>query len=447
MERKIIMSITLRKFSALFAPLAVLALVVLAPLSASAQFADQATYIAAPGGTANAITLAVDNWSINRPGVPIRFLPASQNTGATTVVVNGVGSPIAIKKQTGNGLIALTGGEINTSEIAEIVYDGTQWELRAPPLAPVPPGGYLTPCQVSSPSPVSGCTAGYPVVTGDVTSATTLFYAGMTSNSVPIFNGGQFIATPVTESQMTLILSSTANTANNIYDVCIYSNAGTPAIGTMPAWSNSGAGSGARSAAIAKVQGIWLNSGTVTVTNNNVGVSVAANRCTVIASILIDSVNGQVTLQRSAGQNRRWAVWNFYNRLPIILKVTDATASWTYTTQTWRPANGSTSNSLRVFSGLPEEPYTISTSESMTSTAGAHVFVGVGFNNTAAPSGKWGAVFAQASGFQDVATGSYIAPPSIGINVVTALEESQAANITTWYGTEQWFLLTASWRG
>jgi len=445
-------------FSRILAPLAVAAAIFLAPFTAQAQFADQATYVATPGGTANAITLTVPNWTRNIPGVPIRFLPAAQNTGATTVVVNGIGSAVAIRKPTGNGVVALTGGEINTTEVAEITFDGTQWNLGTSPPPPSAPQGYLTPCQVSSPSPVAGCTAGEFFPVSDVTSATTLFYEGVTGKYVPIFNGGQFVPTAVTEAQMTLILSGTANTANNLYDVCIYNNAGTPAIGTMPAWSNAGAGTSARSAAISQVQGIWLNTATVTVTNNNVGVSVAANRCTVVATILIDGVNGQVSFQRSIGQNRRWATWNFYNRQTIYLQVTDATASWNPNAgnlTTGMASNNNTANNMRVVTGLAEEPveydfiqYALQSGGNSQSDAGNFI----GINSSTVTCGKAGRFSGGVAG-ATVTNGSDMVAkcwqsPALGLTQAFAGQiVTNNVNARTFFGTSANMLMTGRWRG
>lgn len=457
------MNSILRKLRALLAPLAVLAVIALAPISASAQFADQATYIAVPGGTANAITLAVDNWNINRPGVVIRFIPAAQNTGATTVVVNGVGSPIALRKQTGNGLKALTGGELVTSQIASIAYDGTVWELLSPLPQVAGAGGYLTPCQVSSPSPVAGCTAGLYFPTGNVTSATTLFYEPVVDSAapgtVPLFNGGQFTTTPVTEAQMTLILSATANTANNIYDVCVYDNAGTPAIGTMPAWSTPSAGAGARgtAAAITNVNGIWLNNITATVTNNNIGVTVAANRCTIVATIFIDAVNGQVTFHRTFGVSRKWSAWNFFNRKPLYLKA-GTTSNYTTSSSTsgFRAANGSTTSSLTILSGLPEEVYTFQKIATTVYPSGnASINIGIGFNSTSVPSGTIAGVPAGAigsGGVPSVNNSSLIAsfttlPTLPGINVITSLESVTSSGQCLFQGGENFNQLTAHWRG
>lgn len=445
--------------SRIFSPLAVAAALLFAPLAAQAQFADQATYTAVPGGTANAITLAVDNWNINRAGVVLRFLPTAQNTGATTVVVNGVGSAISLKKLTGLGLTNLVGGELNTTEISQIVFDGAQWQLLARPGNPDAPQGYLTPCQTSSPSPVSGCTAGNPFVTGDVISATTLFYEGINGPTVPIYNGGQFVPTFVTESQMTLILSGTANTANNIYDVCIYNNAGTPAIGTLPAWSNAGLGTSARSTAVNFLQGLLVNAATATVTNNNVGVSVGQNLCTVVATIMIDGVNGQVTLHRTTGQSRRWAISNVYNQKDIQVRVTDPTATWNYgVAVTIRPSNGATTNSARIVSSWASQPVSIATWQKGLLNSAFNNSVennsGACWNVTNAFSGTVGSNMSSvASGPVGITVGGTMAgaatiSPFIGAGLATMCEAVPVLGaVNTYFGTERYMLMTLSFKG
>lgn len=448
---------TLRRIGSAFAICAVL---FAGPITAQAQFADQATYAGTAGGTANSITLAVDNWDINRAGIVLRFIPSAQNTGATTVLVNGVGSPIPLGKIIGNNLKPLTGGELVPTQIASIIFDGSVWQLQAPTAPAAGAGGYLTPCQVSSPSPVAGCSAGYYVPLNDVTSATTLFYEPVMNSAapgtVPIFNGGRFATTPVSESQMTLILSAAANTANNVYDVCIFDNAGTPAIGTLPAWAaTTGPGSNrGTAAAITQINGIWVNSASTTVINNNVGVSVAANRCTIVASILIDGVNGQVTFNRSYGQNRKWSVWNFYNRLPIYLSA-GSPSNWSGVGG-WRPVAGNSANSLRTFVGLPEEVIKITgqltaTASTVDSSGKAYSQVGIGVNSTTIPSGLGGSFLtSSAVAFEMLATptATFVKGPSLGVDIITLLQNEADSNIgLNFYGGYLNNALIATWRG
>lgn len=95
---------------------------VLGLLPADAQFSDQRNYVGSSGGSANAQTLAVANYTLN-VGVVIRGLMSFSNTGAMTL------NTTAVKKQTSSGLAALTGGEVIAGQVAQFIYDGTQYEL------------------------------------------------------------------------------------------------------------------------------------------------------------------------------------------------------------------------------------------------------------------------------------------------------------------------------
>jgi hypothetical protein len=106
----------------------ILAVMAMLCAPAHAQFANQANYAGASAGT-NTITIPLANWVRNLVGVPVRFLPANSNTGAATANVNSVGAANILKPNNG-GLTALTGGEIRASQMATIVFDGTQWVLQ-----------------------------------------------------------------------------------------------------------------------------------------------------------------------------------------------------------------------------------------------------------------------------------------------------------------------------
>lgn len=61
-------------------------------------------------------------------GLTVRLLVANANSTAATLNVNGLGTK-AIEKPTSGGIAALTGGELVAGQIAELVYDGTQFQL------------------------------------------------------------------------------------------------------------------------------------------------------------------------------------------------------------------------------------------------------------------------------------------------------------------------------
>ena len=93
----------------------------------------------------------------------------------------------------------------------------------------------------------------------------------------------------------------------------MFANNGSPTLVAGPAWSNSTAGAGSRgaganSAQLARVQGFWVNAVSMIGTNGGSSFTIAANQCSYMGSISIDSTIGQVSaLQelRSKSQIRR----------------------------------------------------------------------------------------------------------------------------------------------
>ncbi len=119
-----------------------LSLLLAAVAPAAAQFADQATYAGAGGGTANAQTLALANASsyADLVGVVVKYVPTATNTGPASLTVNGFGSSPAFRKPTGSGVGALTGGEIASGQPTYVMYDGTFFNLVSPTSLPVGAG-------------------------------------------------------------------------------------------------------------------------------------------------------------------------------------------------------------------------------------------------------------------------------------------------------------------
>jgi hypothetical protein len=315
-----------------------------------------------------------------------------------------------------------------------------------------PPQGYIT--------PVSGTA----IISSDSVSATTVYYTPYTGVLVPIYNGATFIPTSiVSELQYTLTSSMVAN---NIYDLFVFSLSGVPTLGSGPSWSAGTGGSiaagscargtGAGGAAISRVNGIWVNTASMTIRygNGTTTTSVAASQATYVGSIYIDGTNGQVSCYRSFGQSRKWGIWNAYNRAPIVLTAGDATASWSYTSSTYRPSNNNTANSLTVFCGLAEEISVLEFIQRVQAQSGGSTSQpgnAIGWNSTTS-----GSQFepdipnsVNSTTITNILPAKYIGTPSLGINTATCLE----ANIsgtgagTTFYGTQAYMRMTAEWRG
>lgn len=311
------------------------------------------------------------------------------------------------------------------------------------------PGGRLT------------LTSATPVISTGVTAGTAVYYTPYISTLVPIYDGSQFNLKVFSELTLTL---AAQHTASNIFDCFIINDSGTIRIVTGPAWTTATAGSGARGTGagtteLARLSGLWVNANAMaTARNGATTYSVAANQGTYVGSLFIDGTNGQISCLPAYGQSRKWGVWNAYNRNRIYLKAGDSTATWTYNTNTIRAANGSSSNSIMIFSGLPEEYYSLRAgafrSGSTTTNQSVQGIVGIGYNSTTTFSGKVGRIddtnsTASTIVFGNTIEGEYLAVPAIGINTITLNEQGGSGNTgtCTWTGTENYSILTASWMG
>lgn len=306
-----------------------------------------------------------------------------------------------------------------------------------------PPQGYLT------------LVTGTPVITSDQAAKTAVFYTPDRGNLIPIYNGSNFTPTEFSELTLTLVSSHVAST---LYDIFVWSESGVITIGTGPAWSTSTAGSGARGSGastteLTRINGLLVNAVSMTTRNSSTTYTVAANLGTYVGSIFMDGTNGQVTCHRSFGQDRKWGIWNAYNRRPITLLAGDATASWTYGTDTLRASNDDSSNSATIFAGLAEEEFRCAFAQNA-SSSGIDVTamkIGIGHDSTSSASGFRPAQgVKQSSGvleeWEGYARAEYTAVPQLGISVITCLEavEVDSGNLTFLGGQED-MQLTVRW--
>lgn len=268
------------------------------------------------GGTADAITAAYS--------IPITTLvdgqlcyvraTAANATATPTFSPNGLTARTIVK----NGGQALVAGDI-AGDGHELVlrYDlpNTHWELLNPKiLAPKINNFRLT------------LTTDVPVTTTDVTSSSTIFLTPYNGNQIALFTSGQWVL--LTSAQVSLALSGL--TANRPYDVFAWNNAGTVTLETL-VWTNDTT----RATALAYQDGVLVRSGDAT--RRYLGTFYSTGTTTTA-----DSVTNRL-------------LWNYYNRVIRNMVVSDATASWTYSTNTVRQANGSTANQVNLVVGVSED--------------------------------------------------------------------------------------------
>lgn len=250
-------------------------------------------------------------------------------------------------------------------------------------------------------------TTGEPVTTADVTAAATLFWALYKGNQIALYSGTRWVV--MTFAQLSVAAPAVAN---QVYDAFVDYNDGTPIL-ALTAWTNDTT----RATALVKQDGVYVKSGDTQ--QRYVGTV-----RTVTASQFNDAF-------------ARRHVWNYYNRVPRVMRVLEATASWAYSTAAFQQARASTANQLDLVIGVAEdmvhaEVLAIAAND----TSASRPSVAIGFDSTAAAAtGTLMSASTTATTTLAQATASLDHFPTIGRHIYTWLEWDQSgAGITTWRG-------------
>ena len=251
-------------------------------------------------------------------------------------------------------------------------------------------------------------TSGTPVTTADVSAAATAYYTPYIGNGISLYDGSTAWA-KYTFTEITISLVGL--TASKPYDIFAYNSSGTVTIETL-VWTSATA----RATALAYQNGVLVKSGATT--------------RRYLGTIYINSTGGQTddtVLKRF--------VWNYYNRVPRFLRVTDLTDSWTYTTATWRQANAASANKCEVLIGVAEVLLDLRLNMSADNTSGDNnvsAYINIAEDSITAPTQGMGG-HVQVANFNDTLLGSWLMKyPVIGYHYYAWLEWSTAAGTTTW---------------
>jgi hypothetical protein len=115
----------------------------------------------------------------------------------------------------------------------------------------------------------------------------------------------------------------------------------------------------------------------------------------------------------------------------------ESTDSWTYTTDTFRQANASSSNQLEMVRGLDEDATVVDVVAACNNTAPpANPAVTIGLDSTTAGPGTVlnGLKGLGVSGVYDQLFASWRGCPGLGYHYLAWLERSTASGTTTWAG-------------
>lgn len=303
--------------------------------------------------------------------------------------------------------------------------------------------------------------SGVPYPTADNTSVQTLYYAPVPglSPTVPICDGStvcvgtQFTASNSDAVGLSLALGGSASWASgSLYDLFVGSDGGTIRFCSGPAYTNSGAGTSARSAAISLFKGVLTNTASMTCRYASGSTfTCSANTCTYVGTFLA-TANGQTAVQlhpiaAANGPNSVVGFCNANNAIKVTATAQDSTSTWSYASATARNANNSANNRIRIINCMGYTPvsafYSTSWSPDVSSPTAATLGIGYNLDCTSATNfsgaGGAGAHFQQGAS-NNTAVGtpltSWYAPyPVQGLSFIQACEQSTAVSVT-FYGND-----------
>lgn len=268
-----------------------------------------------------------------------------------------------------------------------------------------------------------------PVMVSTQSAKTTIYYTPYQGNLAPIYDGTNMLPTVFTE--LSVLTTDTTKSpaaigASKVNDWFVWNDSGTIRIGHGPDWTDDTTRSAGT--ALTRVNGILLNNASIT--NGP-----AASRGTYVGTTRSDGssqLNWIYGASSSGGTAAVHGVWNAYNRVDVLGYVQDSTANWTYTTNTWRAANNSSTMRASFISGLAEDQMNALYMIGGINSALNGFYVGIGFNSTSAASGISGEFNTGTASQLGSATG-YYGTTGLGFNYFNAIEASDAAGTTTWY--------------
>jgi len=245
---------------------------------------------------------------------------------------------------------------------------------------------------------------GVAISTTDQTAKTTIYLTPYRGNRVAIYSGTAWY-TLLLSADISLSLSG--YTAGKNYDIWVYDNAGSLALAST-VWTNDTT----RATALVLQNGVYVKSG--------------ATSYRYVGTIRITATTGQC----EDSVTKRY-LWNYYNRVNKKLYVTDATASWTYQTATWRSANNSTANRVEVVIGVAEDPVNIRVLVSATQTNAAYRAAGIGLDKTNG-NDALASYFSNGVGGSSLSS-TYYDVTSVGYHYFQWVEQGEAVGTCTWY--------------
>lgn len=251
-------------------------------------------------------------------------------------------------------------------------------------------------------------TTGVPVTTADVAAATTIYWCPQNGNAISAYNGSSW--TTIQSPQVSLSLSGLTAATN--YDIFGTISGGVLSLNAV-AWTNDTT----RATAITQQDGVDVKSGALT-------------------NLLLGTIRIVATGQTEDSQAKRY-VSNRYNNEPRSMLIADPTATWVYSTATWRQANANAANQLDFVCCVARPVEAVVVGQVVSSVAAGSAAVGVGVDSVPASSN---AIMSQQAGFAAASVSAscmafYAGTPGVGRHYLTWIEYGFGSNTQTWIGT------------
>lgn len=305
--------------------------------------------------------------------------------------------------------------------------------------------GPISPSSVFSISPPQGrltLTSGTPVMTASVAAATTLYYTPSVGQSVPIWNGLEFIMTDtggeLSQATTDSTKSPSAVGAGQVYDIFVWSDSGTVRATRGPTWATGGGsatarGTGTGSTELTALNGILVNK--YAITNGP-----AANEGTYVGTCASDG-SSQFNMvfggTGSGGVAGIFGCWNAYNRVPMTAVVLDngGGADWTYSSSTIRESNNSASNRVTFVSGLAVDSVHAIYAQTVSGAAVSGTFcrTGLALDSTTDFNSRYGRRSQAAAAWFEDGQSPIFYPPQIGSHFISSNEQADNTNSCTFF--------------
>lgn len=290
-------------------------------------------------------------------------------------------------------------------------------------------------------------------VTTDQVAQTTLFYSPCAGKYVPVYDGvfmalRSFVASDTDTVGASINLASSGSwAAGTLYDGFYGWDSGgtTFRFCTGPAWNNSGAGTSARGTGAGTTElqlfkGLWTNKNSMTCRYAAGSTfTCAVNQCTYLGTALMGTAAGTIDLKFGTaavgGGLGLLSICNQYNRTDARAASSDTTASWSYTSSTWRAANaGSTKISVVSCQGdiVASAKYADLVSPSGTSTF-QNISIGLNASNAQGARATTATAATVSSAGWSLLSAMDDALP-LGLSTIYAIEQADGTHATTFNG-------------